>query len=59
MFIHSMEDKAIPYTNSEAMWVKHQDRFEFRKTFKGGHVGSYKQEPQEYASRVLAFFGNL
>ncbi len=59
LFIHSQDDDAIPYTNSESMWTKHQDRFQFWKSSKAGHVGTYRQEPQEYTSRVLGFFANL
>jgi dipeptidyl aminopeptidase/acylaminoacyl peptidase len=59
LFIHSQDDTAIPYTHSEKMWGKHQDRFEFWKTTIAGHVGSYQLYTQEYTSKVLVFFENL
>jgi pimeloyl-ACP methyl ester carboxylesterase len=59
LFIHSQDDMAIPYTQSEAMWSKHQDRFEFWKTAQAPHVGTYKLQSQAYTSRVLAFFEKL
>jgi fermentation-respiration switch protein FrsA (DUF1100 family) len=59
LFIHSRDDAAIPFTHSEKMWRMHQDRFEFWKTEKAGHVGTYQLYTQEYTSRVLAFFEHL
>jgi uncharacterized protein len=59
LFIHSRDDSAIPFTHSEKMWRTHQDRFEFWKTEKAGHVGTYQLYTQEYTSRVLAFFEHL
>jgi pimeloyl-ACP methyl ester carboxylesterase len=56
LFIHSMDDLAIPFTHSEQMWKKHQDQFEFWKTGKASHVGTYQLYPQEYTSKLLAFF---
>jgi dipeptidyl aminopeptidase/acylaminoacyl peptidase len=55
LFIHSSDDRDIPYTNSERMWQKHPDRFEFWKTSKAGHVGSYNLEPVQYTARLLDF----
>jgi pimeloyl-ACP methyl ester carboxylesterase len=55
LFIHSTDDRDIPYTNSERMWEKHPDRFEFWKTSKAGHVGSYNLDPIEYTSHILDF----
>jgi dipeptidyl aminopeptidase/acylaminoacyl peptidase len=55
LFIHSTDDRDIPYTNSERMWQKHPDRFEFWKTSKAGHVASYNLEPVQYTARVLEF----
>jgi pimeloyl-ACP methyl ester carboxylesterase len=59
LFIHSQDDSAIPFTHSAKMWRMHQDRFEFWKTEKAGHVGTYQLYTQEYTSRVLAFFEHL
>ncbi|SEB43278.1 X-Pro dipeptidyl-peptidase (S15 family) [Paenibacillus sp. GP183] len=59
LFIHSQDDMAIPFTQSEKMWRMHQDRFEFWKTEKAGHVGTYQLYTQEYTSRLLAFFEHL
>jgi pimeloyl-ACP methyl ester carboxylesterase len=59
LFIHSTDDTAIPYTQSEVMWSKHPDRFEFWKTALAPHVGTYKLQPQTYTFRVLTFFDKL
>jgi len=59
LFIHSRDDKAIPYTESRKLWEKHKDRFIYWETSKAGHVGSYALQPEEYANRVLAFFGGI
>jgi fermentation-respiration switch protein FrsA (DUF1100 family) len=59
LFIHSEDDTAIPYTHSEKIWNKYQDRFQFWKTTTAGHVGSYQLYPQEYTSKVLDFFEHL
>lgn len=55
LFIHSVDDPSIPYLNSENMYLKHPDKFEFWKTSKAGHVGSYKLDPQQYTERVISF----
>jgi uncharacterized protein len=56
LFIHNEADGTIPYTESEMMWQRHPDRFQFWKPAEGGHVGTYKTYPEEYISRVEAFF---
>lgn len=56
LFIHNEADDAIPYTESERMWQKHPDRFEFWKPAEGGHVGTYKTYPEDYIRRIVAFF---
>lgn len=56
LFIHNEADDAIPYTESEMMWQRHPDRFQFWKPAEGGHVGTYKTYPEEYINRVAAFF---
>jgi len=55
LFIHSVDDNKIPYTNSEMMWEKHKDSFEFWKTSGALHIGSYKIYGKEYEERVVAF----
>lgn len=59
LFIHSREDAAIPWSNSEWMWNCHPDVFEQWITEKAGHVGSYQMQPEAYTKRVLAFFSKL
>ncbi|MBP1992708.1 alpha/beta hydrolase [Paenibacillus eucommiae] len=59
LFIHSRDDQAIPYTQSERMWSQHKGSFEFWQTANVGHVGTYHSYPDEYTSRVLGFFNNL
>lgn len=56
LFIHSEHDSAIPHTNSEAMWHRFRDHFQLWLTKNADHVGSYAAYPQEYTSRILAFF---
>jgi pimeloyl-ACP methyl ester carboxylesterase len=55
LFIHSINDPDIPYTNSQMMWEKHQDKFEIWKTDNPSHVGSYKLDPVQYTAHVLDF----
>ncbi|MFD0697254.1 alpha/beta hydrolase [Paenibacillus sp. GCM10027628] len=59
LFIHSEDDSAIPWSNSEAMWSRHPDVFEIWLTQKAAHVGSYKLQPEAYTKRVLSFFSKL
>lgn len=59
LFIHSQTDKDIPYTNSETMWEKHKDKFQFWKTTGVGHVGSYAKYKEMYTGKVEGFFGAL
>ncbi|MVO99305.1 alpha/beta hydrolase [Paenibacillus lutrae] len=59
LFIHSRDDAAIPQNSSEQLWERHQDRFEFWPTVGAPHVGSYQMQPEEYAGRILAFFGSV
>ena len=59
LFIHSADDTKIPYVNSELLWSRHPDRFEFWKTEKADHVDSYMMQPEEYTRRVLAFLEKL
>ncbi|WP_442603832.1 alpha/beta hydrolase [Paenibacillus sp. KN14-4R] len=55
LFIHSDADEAIPSTESEQLWEVHPDIFEFWRTQKAPHVGTYRLQPQEYLERVLKF----
>jgi pimeloyl-ACP methyl ester carboxylesterase len=55
LFIHSIDDLDIPSANSERMWLKHPDQFEFWKTSKAGHVGTYNLEPIQYTAHILEF----
>ncbi|NEW05376.1 alpha/beta hydrolase [Paenibacillus sp. SYP-B3998] len=59
LFIHSQDDNAIPWTNSQAMWSKYPDDFELWITTKAPHVGTYKLQSEAYTKRVLAFFSKL
>ncbi|NOV03343.1 alpha/beta hydrolase [Paenibacillus planticolens] len=59
LFIHSRDDSAIPWSNSEGMWSRHPDAFELWVTQKAGHVGSYQMQPEAYIQRVLAFLSKL
>lgn len=59
LFIHSTDDPSIPYTNSESMWEKHKDRFEFWKTSGAGHARNYPEAPQEYMKHVTEFLDKL
>lgn len=59
LFIHSQDDDAIPWSNSEGMWRRHPDAFELWVTQKAGHVGSYQMQPEAYNQRVLAFLSKL
>ncbi|MDD9270103.1 alpha/beta hydrolase [Paenibacillus sp. GCM10023248] len=59
LFIHSEDDEAIPWSNSEGMWRRHPDTFELWLTKKAGHVGSYHLQPEAYKKRVLAFLSKL
>lgn len=55
LFIHSVDDDTIPYTNSESMWQKHPDKFEFWRTSVAGHVGTYKQQSTAYIQKLVTF----
>ncbi|MED3564154.1 alpha/beta hydrolase [Bacillus xiapuensis] len=59
LFIHSNTDTDIPYTNSETMWKKHKDKFQFWETTGVGHVGSYAKYKAMYTAKVESFFGML
>ncbi|OPH47744.1 alpha/beta hydrolase [Paenibacillus ferrarius] len=59
LFIHSQSDDAIPWSNSEAMWLRHPEAFEIWLTEQGSHVGSYQKQPEAYTERVLAFLSKL
>ncbi|BFT73245.1 alpha/beta hydrolase [Paenibacillus sp. P36] len=59
LFIHSKDDDAIPWSNSEGMWRRHPDVFELWLTQKAGHVGSYSMQPEAYNQRVLSFLSKL
>jgi fermentation-respiration switch protein FrsA (DUF1100 family) len=59
LFIHSVNDRSIPVTNSEAMYNKHPDRFELWKTDNEGHAKSHAADPQTYEEKVIDFFGKL
>ncbi|KRE51902.1 alpha/beta hydrolase [Paenibacillus sp. Soil724D2] len=59
LFIHSRDDEAIPWSNSEGMWNRHPDAFELWVTQKAGHVGSYYMQPEAYTKRVLDFLSKF
>jgi predicted acyl esterase len=59
LFIHSQTDKDIPYTNSETLWEKHKDSFQFWETTGVGHVGSYAKYKEMYTDKVESFFEAL
>ncbi|SFL11968.1 Alpha/beta hydrolase family protein [Paenibacillus sp. 1_12] len=59
LFIHSIEDGSIPYSNSEAMWAKHKDRFQIWQTTGKEHVRSHAKFAKEYEEKVIAFYKQL
>jgi fermentation-respiration switch protein FrsA (DUF1100 family) len=60
LFIHTAEDGSIPYTESEAMWEKHKESFQFWKAPAGHeHARAHAALPQDYERRVLEFYGSL
>ncbi|MCZ8512791.1 alpha/beta fold hydrolase [Paenibacillus filicis] len=59
LFIHSTDDTSMPYMNSESMWEKHKDRFEFWKTSGAGHAKSYPKMPKEYVEHLNDFLQKL
>lgn len=59
LFIHSTDDHSIPYENSESLWEKHPDRFEFWKTSGADHARSHKVYPQPYEDKVIGFYNQL
>lgn len=59
LFIHSVDDESIPHTESEAMWAKHPDRFEFWKTSEAGHARNYPHQPQPYLTKIDEFMDKL
>jgi len=56
LFIHSRDDDAIPYGDSELLWSQHTDRFELWLSSGAGHVYTYRLYPEEYTERVMRFF---
>ncbi|NBI29028.1 alpha/beta hydrolase [Chengkuizengella marina] len=59
LFIHSEGDQSISYKESEKMFNKHPDKFEFWKTKCGVHVRSFQQYPEEYTNKVISFFNKI
>ncbi|NDI33553.1 alpha/beta hydrolase [Chengkuizengella sediminis] len=59
LFIHSEGDQSISYTESERMFNKHPDQFEFWKTKCEVHVRSFQQYPVEYTNKVISFFNKI
>ncbi|TVY01921.1 alpha/beta fold hydrolase [Paenibacillus cremeus] len=59
LFIHSSEDPSIPYQNSESMWEKHKDKFDFWMPNGEGHAKNYPNHKQEYVEKVTSFFEKL
>ncbi|MFS1513359.1 alpha/beta hydrolase [Chengkuizengella sp. SCS-71B] len=59
LFIHSVGDQSISYTDSEKMFNKHPDHFNFWKTKCEVHVRSFQQFPVEYTNKVITFFNKI
>lgn len=59
LFIHSIDDPSVPYTNSETMWQRHPDKFELWKPSGAGHARTHSRLPGEYEAHVGAFLQKL
>ncbi|QKS70697.1 alpha/beta fold hydrolase [Paenalkalicoccus suaedae] len=55
LFIHSIDDPLIPYTESERMHALHPDAFDIWLPEGPDHVQTYPDMPEEYLERVLPF----
>jgi fermentation-respiration switch protein FrsA (DUF1100 family) len=59
LFIHSSQDGSIPYSNSESMWAKHQDKFEIWQTSGTEHARSHAKFAKDYEAKVIDFYKRL
>lgn len=59
LFIHGEEDTKIPFSESEKMWKKHPDAFDFWKAPKGDHMEVYQYQKELYFDKMFTFLDNL
>ncbi|ABO66710.1 alpha/beta hydrolase [Geobacillus thermodenitrificans] len=59
LFIHSKDDRSIPYEESMKLYDTHPDIFQLWLTEKADHVKSFSLYREEYTKRVLAFLRSL
>jgi fermentation-respiration switch protein FrsA (DUF1100 family) len=59
LFIHASADPSVPYSNSQAMWQKHSDKFQLWKAPGVGHAKSHASAAKEYEDKVIQFLSQL
>ncbi|QHN49170.1 alpha/beta fold hydrolase [Geobacillus stearothermophilus] len=59
LFIHSKNDRSIPYEESVKLYKTHPDVFRLWLTDKADHVKSFSLYSDEYVERVLVFLRSL
>ncbi|AMX83806.1 alpha/beta hydrolase [Geobacillus subterraneus] len=59
LFIHSKDDRSIPYEESVKLYRTHSDVFQLWLTEKADHVKSFSLYGDEYVERVLTFLRSL
>jgi len=63
MLIHSKDDSAIPFSNSEELYSVYNSsqgtKGEFWQVSGVDHVGAYEKHPQEYMDRVFKFLDKV
>ncbi|WP_041470466.1 alpha/beta hydrolase [Geobacillus sp. GHH01] len=59
LFIHSKDDRSIPYEESVKLYKTHPDAFQLWLTDKADHVKSFSLYSDEYVERVLVFLRSL
>ncbi|MGZ0085499.1 alpha/beta hydrolase [Caldibacillus thermoamylovorans] len=59
LFIHSKDDRSIPYKESVKLYNTHPDAFQLWLTEKADHVKSFSLYGDEYIERVLTFLRSL
>ncbi|MED3721049.1 alpha/beta fold hydrolase [Geobacillus stearothermophilus] len=59
LFIHSKNDRSIPYEESVKLYKTHPDVFQLWLTDKADHVKSFSLYSDEYVERVSAFLRSL
>ncbi|ALA68807.1 alpha/beta hydrolase [Geobacillus stearothermophilus 10] len=59
LFIHSKDDRSIPYEESVKLYKTHPDAFQLWLTDKADHVKSFSLYGDQYVSRMLSFLQSL